>query len=103
MLAIQCLTGTRCRSDLAIARTESGRKMRIGEGSTGVVYKALMHGCDEVAVKIVRAAHPTQKELELFQREVSFMLMIRIMVSLLASMIKASTMAAGPEQAAHPT
>ena len=44
--------------------------MRIGEGSTGVVYKALMHGCDEVAVKIVRAAHPTQKELEVFQREV---------------------------------
>ena len=44
--------------------------MRIGEGSTGVVYKALMHGCDEVAVKIVRAAHPTAKELAVFQREV---------------------------------
>ena len=44
--------------------------MRIGEGSSGTVYKALMHGCDEVAVKLVKAVVPTEKEREAFYREV---------------------------------
>ena len=52
-----------------IARTESGKKMRIGEGSTGVVYKAFMHG-DEVAVKVLRAAQPGRRELLYFKKEV---------------------------------
>ena len=58
-----------CRKDLMIARTDSGKKHRIGEGSTGVVYKAFMHG-DEVAVKMVRAANPGRKELLIFRKEV---------------------------------
>lgn len=45
--------------------------MRIGEGSTGTVYKALMHGCDEVAVKLVKAATPTEKDRDAFFKEVA--------------------------------
>ena len=42
--------------------------MRIGEGGTGTVYKALMHGVDEVAVKVVRTAQPTLQEAASFHR-----------------------------------
>ena len=58
------------RNDIQIARTPNGKKMRIGEGSSGTVYKALMHGCDEVAVKLVKAAVPTEKDRESFHKEV---------------------------------
>lgn len=35
-------------------RTPEGRKCRLGEGGFGVVYKAVMNGVDEVAVKLVK-------------------------------------------------
>jgi serine/threonine protein kinase len=35
-------------------RTAEGRKCRLGEGGFGVVYKAVMNGVDEVAVKLVK-------------------------------------------------
>lgn len=35
-----------------------------------MVYKALMNGVDEVAVKLVKADKPTTKELTLFHKEV---------------------------------
>ena len=35
-----------------------------------MVYKALMNGVDEVAVKLVKADKPTHKELTLFHKEV---------------------------------
>eukprot|EP00775_Hariotina_reticulata_P009273 gene9273-9438_t len=47
-----------------------GRKCRLGEGGFGVVYKAVMHGVDEVAVKLVKATSPNRQELELFLKEV---------------------------------
>ena len=34
-----------------------------------MVYKALMNGVDEVAVKLVKADKPTNKELTLFHKE----------------------------------
>lgn len=37
-----------------ICRTPEGRKCRLGEGGFGVVYKAVMNGVDEVAVKLVK-------------------------------------------------
>lgn len=40
--------------DVEICRTPKGRKCRLGEGGFGVVYKALMNGVDEVAVKLVK-------------------------------------------------
>lgn len=59
-----------CRNEIQIARTANGKKMRIGEGSSGTVYKALMHGCDEVAVKLVKKPTPTEQERDGFYREV---------------------------------
>ena len=59
-----------CRDEIKIARSPQGKKMRIGEGGSGTVYKALMHGCDEVAVKVVRTAHPAPEEAVAFQKEV---------------------------------
>lgn len=41
--------------DIEICRTPKGRKCRLGEGGFGVVYKALMNGVDEVAIKLVKA------------------------------------------------
>jgi hypothetical protein len=41
-------------SDIAICRTPDGRKCRLGEGGFGVVYKAMMNGVDEVAVKLAK-------------------------------------------------
>jgi protein-L-isoaspartate O-methyltransferase len=41
-------------SDVTVCRTPKGRKCRLGEGGFGVVYKALMNGVDEVAVKLVK-------------------------------------------------
>jgi hypothetical protein len=38
----------------ACCRTAEGRKCRLGEGGFGVVYKAVMNGVDEVAVKLVK-------------------------------------------------
>jgi hypothetical protein len=35
-------------------RTAEGRKCRLGEGGFGIVYKAVMNGVDEVAVKLVK-------------------------------------------------
>lgn len=40
--------------DIEVCRTPKGRKCRLGEGGFGVVYKALMNGVDEVAVKLVK-------------------------------------------------
>lgn len=40
-------------------RTAEGRKCRLGEGGFGVVYKAVMNGVDEVAVKLVKVS-PSQ-------------------------------------------
>ena len=57
-----------CRDDITIARSAQGKKMRIGEGGTGTVYKALMHSCDEVAVKVVRTAQPTLQEASEFHK-----------------------------------
>ncbi|KAK9807719.1 hypothetical protein WJX72_007116 [[Myrmecia] bisecta] len=58
------------RSDIRICRNAEGRKCRLGEGGFGVVYKALMNGVDEVAVKLVKADKPSAKELSLFHKEV---------------------------------
>ncbi len=43
-------------SDIAICRNGEGKKCRLGEGGFGVVYKAVMNGVDEVAVKLVKAS-----------------------------------------------
>jgi protein-L-isoaspartate O-methyltransferase len=43
-------------SDVTVCRTPKGRKCRLGEGGFGVVYKALMNGVDEVAVKLVKVS-----------------------------------------------
>ena len=40
--------------DIEICRTPKGKKCRLGEGGFGVVYKALMNGVDEVAIKLVK-------------------------------------------------
>ena len=56
------------RDDITIARSAQGKKMRIGEGGTGTVYKALMHSCDEVAVKVVRTSQPTLQEASDFHK-----------------------------------
>ncbi|KAK9805390.1 hypothetical protein WJX73_010301 [Symbiochloris irregularis] len=65
------------REEVQIARSPQGKKMRIGEGGSGTVYKAYMHGCDEVAVKVVRAAHPAPDEAVAFQREVGMLRSLR--------------------------
>ena len=59
------------RRDVRIARTPEGKRIRIGEGGNSVVYKAVMHNYDEVALKLVRMAQPSQAELQLFEKEVS--------------------------------
>ena len=56
---------------MRIARTPDGKRIRIGEGGNSVVYKAIMHNYDEVALKLVRMAQPSQAELQLFEMEVS--------------------------------
>ena len=61
-------SATVSRDDITIARSSQGKKMRIGEGGTGTVYKALMHSCDEVAVKVVRTAQPTLAEAQDFHK-----------------------------------
>ena len=45
-------------TDVTVCRTPKGRKCRLGEGGFGVVYKALMNGVDEVAVKLVKVCTP---------------------------------------------
>ena len=55
---------------MRIARTPQGKRICIGEGGNSVVYKAIMHNYDEVALKLVRMAQPTRAELELFEKEV---------------------------------
>jgi hypothetical protein len=42
---------------LCCCRTAEGRKCRLGEGGFGVVYKAVMNGVDEVAVKLVKVKY----------------------------------------------
>lgn len=59
-----------CREDISICRTSENKKCRLGEGGFGVVYKALMNGVDEVAIKLVKAEKPSAKELTLFHKEV---------------------------------
>ena len=59
-----------CRDDISICRNAEGKKCRLGEGGFGVVYKALMNGCDEVAVKLVKADKPSPKDMILFHKEV---------------------------------
>ena len=56
---------------MRIARTPEGKRIRIGEGGNSVVYKAIMHNYDEVALKLVRMTQPSQAELQLFEKEVS--------------------------------
>ena len=46
-------------ADIEICRTADGRKCRLGEGGFGVVFKALMNGVDEVAVKLVKVWCPS--------------------------------------------
>ena len=58
------------REDIRICRTAEGKKCRLGEGGFGIVYKALMNGVDEVAVKLVKADRPSPKEMALFHKEV---------------------------------
>ena len=60
------------RDDIRICRTAEGKKCRLGEGGFGIVYKALMNGVDEVAVKLVKADKPSAKEMALFHKEVRF-------------------------------
>ena len=43
-------------NDIDICLNAEGRKCRLGEGGFGVVYKALMNGVDEVAVKLVKVS-----------------------------------------------
>ena len=52
-------------------RNAEGKKCRLGEGGFGVVYKAIMNGVDEVAVKLVKADTPTPQEMAAFRKEVS--------------------------------
>jgi hypothetical protein len=42
------------KTDIRICRAPDGRKLRLGEGGFGVVYKAVMNSVDEVAVKLVK-------------------------------------------------
>ena len=55
---------------MSLARNAEGKKMRIGEGGCGTVYKGVMHGCDEVAIKLVKDMHPGQEDQQHFRREV---------------------------------
>lgn len=55
---------------MIICHNAEGRKCRLGEGGFGVVYKALMNGVDEVAVKLVKGNRPTHREMCLFHKEV---------------------------------
>ena len=64
--AVRCTA----REDVAICRNAAGKKIRIGEGGSGAVYKALMHGCDEVAVKLVKTHGATRSEEVQFHKEV---------------------------------
>ena len=52
-------------------RNAEGKKCRLGEGGFGVVYKAVMNGVDEVAVKLVKADTPTPQEMAAFRKEAS--------------------------------
>ena len=56
--------------DIRICRNAEGHKCRLGEGGFGIVYKALMNGVDEVAVKLVKADQPSAREMALFHKEV---------------------------------
>ena len=71
---------------MRIARTPEGKRIRIGEGGNSVVYKAVMHNYDEVALKLVRMTQPSQAELQLFEKEVSCAacLLFRLVAVLLA-------------------
>ena len=44
------------KSDIEICRNAEGKKCRLGEGGFGVVYKAIMNGVDEVAIKLVKVS-----------------------------------------------
>lgn len=51
--------------DIKFCRTvPDGKKCRLGEGGFGMVYKAIMNGVDEVAVKVVKTDKPSEKDLE---------------------------------------
>lgn len=59
-----------CRGDLAICKTRSGRKRRLGAGSSSTVYRALMHGVEEVALKVIPTHGSTQQQEAQHQAEV---------------------------------
>lgn len=42
------------QDDITICRNTEGKKISLGEGGFGVVYKGMMNGVDEVAVKVVK-------------------------------------------------
>ncbi len=44
------------KGDIEFMRTPEGKKCRLGEGGFGVVYKAVMNGVDEVAIKLVKVS-----------------------------------------------
>ncbi|KAL4420423.1 hypothetical protein ABPG75_010079, partial [Micractinium tetrahymenae] len=65
------------RSDIAICKDPKGRDWRLGEGGFGVVFKGLMNGVDEVAVKRIKAEAPSDAELAAFHREVRVLASLR--------------------------
>ncbi|KAL4424682.1 hypothetical protein ABPG77_004489 [Micractinium sp. CCAP 211/92] len=65
------------QSDIVICKDPQGRDWRLGEGGFGVVFKGLMNGVDEVAVKRIKAEAPTDAELAAFHREVQVLASLR--------------------------
>ncbi|KAK9804979.1 hypothetical protein WJX73_006746 [Symbiochloris irregularis] len=63
--------------DLTICKTRSGRKRRLGVGSSSIVYRALMHGCEEVALKVIPTHGSTQQQEAQHQAEMERLRMLR--------------------------
>jgi len=52
------------KDDIQVCTTQDGKRCRLGEGGFGVVYKALMNGVDEVAMKLVKVRRKGALRLE---------------------------------------